>query len=283
MFMLTVVGNISIDIYVRGVARLPEVGGEEMSAASIVKTDEPVITTMGGGGGTTAFASAALGEAVRLWSAVGSDPVGALALDWLEGRHIDTTSVRIMAEEGTSTNVFISGDGRAHGILHYPGAAGAFAPRVKSIGGGGTDWLFVTDYANLPNWRGANMVELLRNARRAGLNTALDTGAGPEEHATPEELNDLLPYTGLLFIERSELDLVSGTDMVTAARQALGAGVGAVVVRRGREGVTLFGKDVSEKGTDVDATSAAEEGPSSWSDCFNAGLLYARARGKTLE
>lgn len=280
--MLTVVGNTSIDVFVRGVAHMPGAAGMN-GGFPLVKTAEPVVTTIGGAGGVTAYVAAALGEAVRLWSSVGSDAMGALALDWLEGRHVDTTSVRITSEVGTSTNVLIFGDGRETGIVHYQGAAGTFAPRIRAIGGGGTDWIMIAGYSQLPNWRGENTVELLRNARRSGLNTALDPGAGPEEHATQQELEVLLPFVGMLFVDETELERITGSKVAEAVRWALEAGVRTVIVRRALHGVSLFEKEGSQDGARVEGPDFEVATAAVWGDSFNAGLLYALVRNKTLE
>src|SRR6476646_10887107 len=105
--MLTVVGNTTVDIYVRGLAKLPG-PGDNGAGAPPVQTGERVLPTLGGSGAMAAYVAAGLGELVRLWSAVGSDPFGELALNWLEGRKVDTTSVRILSEEGTATTIVLA-------------------------------------------------------------------------------------------------------------------------------------------------------------------------------
>src|SRR5206468_3887856 len=150
---------------------------------------------------SAAYTAGALGEFVRLWSAVGADPAGELALRWLEGRNVDTTSVRISVDVGTSTTVVITDRELRQSAFHYPGASGTFAPRARAVGGGATDWLLVAGYAMLPMWRGSNTEELLRNARRNGLSTALDFGPVAGEPVTAEELEALLPYVSVLFCD----------------------------------------------------------------------------------
>src|SRR6187431_3164467 len=128
--MLTVVGNTTVDIYVRGLARLPGPGGNGAGAPP-VQTGERVLSTLGGSGAVAAYMAASLGEFVRLWSAVGSDPFGEMALNWLEGRKVDTASVRLMTEAGTATTVVLADAAHDRETFYYPGASGAFSPRAR--------------------------------------------------------------------------------------------------------------------------------------------------------
>src|SRR5438552_3100244 len=150
VIMLTVVGNTTVDVIVRGLSRLPQVSGDGVLEASLVETQERIAPTLGGNGASAAYVAGALGELVRLWSAVGGDSFGELALNWLEGRKVDTASVRIMGEAGTSTNVVLTGEGQRQQTFHYAGASGPFAPRARAVSGGMTDWLLVAGYTQLP-------------------------------------------------------------------------------------------------------------------------------------
>ena len=280
--MLTVVGNTSIDIILRGVSRLPELSGNGTDAGSVARITEPVLSMLGGSGGMTAFAAAALGEMVRLWSSVGSDPLGELALNWLEGRHVDTTSVRISGDAGTSTTILISGEEGAGGALYYAGVADLFAPRVRAVGGGGTDWLLVTGYAQMPMWRGDNTLELLRNARRAGVNTALSTGPSFDKPVDPAELEPLLRYTGVLLSDGPELQALSKTkSLEKAVAWIFEAGAKSLLLREPAEGTILFdsadsdGEKVAPFSNQPDVGTAIP----GWTESFDAGFLFARGRG----
>ena len=128
--MLTVLGNTTVDIVVRGLEQLPGNGAKD---EQLLLTRERVSPSLGGSGARSAFAGAALGELTRLWSAVGGDSLGELALNWLEGRKVDTTSVRISGEAGTSTNIVLADAQTNVQTIHYPGASAVFAPRARSM------------------------------------------------------------------------------------------------------------------------------------------------------
>lgn len=280
--MLTVVGDSAVDIFVPGVEGLAGVGAGEPSAAEVLRARERVVPTLGGSGARTAYILGALGELVRLWSAVGADSFGDMALGWLEGRQVDTASVRLMKEEGTSTSIVVSDEQSRRQIFHYAGASAAFAPRVRAVSGGVGDWLLVTGYALLPGWRGEVTLEVLCSARRSGIGTALDFGPLMGERVAGEELGPLLRYASLLLCDAGELEQVAGVAGAGAAAWALEAGAGAVVLRQGVEGTRVFGSAGSE-GTDVpgfkvDAITSAGVG-----EGFNAGFLYAHSRGESLE
>ena len=302
--MLTVVGDTSIDIFVRGVSRETQPGEGESGPppGPFIWARDRVVPVLGGSGANTAYVSATLGEMVRLWSALGADPFGDMILGWLHGREVDTTSVRIIPEAGTATTIVIVGEQSGRQTYYYPGASGVFAPRALVIGGGGEDWLLVTGYSLLPGWRGDNAVQLLRVARNRSINTALDFGPLVGQPVTADELERMLPSVHLLLCHRSELEQVSGRNMRDGASWALDAGAEAVVVRANgadvsagddpaeagggawvfdasnRRGVHVPGFDTRREQAGAGAGAGMGAG-----DSFNAGLLFARKRGASLE
>ncbi len=280
--MLTVVGNTTVDIIVRGLAQLPSLSGNGVSDAALVQTRERVVPTLGGNGACASYASAALGELVRLWSALGSDSFGELALNWLEGRKVDTASVRIMGEAGTSTNVVLKSEERQQQTLRYPGASGIFVPRARAVSGGLTDWLLIAGYTQLPGWRGENTLEVLRNARKGGINTAFDMGPPGSEAITSVEIEMLLPHVGLLLCDALPFEQATGRAIREGARWAIEEGAGAVVLRIEGKGALVF-DDRASDGLEVPAFEAEEVSEASASDGFNAGFLYERSRGASLE
>jgi sugar/nucleoside kinase (ribokinase family) len=250
-----------------------------------VQTGERVVSTLGGSGAVAAYTAAALGMSepggVRLWSAVGTDPFGEMALNWLEGRKVDTTSVRIMSEAGTATTVMLSDAAHQRETFYYPGASGAFSPRARSVSGGPSDWLLVAGYAQLPGWRGDNTLELLGSARRNRINTALDFGSATDKPITKDELRRMLQHVSVLLCAAHELEHVTGIGVSEAARWALDAGAGVVVVRNGAKGVAIFEGDKGER-TDVPGFPVVEGDVAGVGDSFNAAFLFERGRGASL-
>ncbi len=280
--MLTVLGNTTVDIVVRGLEQLP---GNGAQGEQLLLTRERVSPSLGGSGARSAYAGAALGELTRLWSAVGGDSLGELALNWLEGRKVDTTSVRISGEAGTSTNIVLADAQANTQTIHYPGASSIFTPRARSMSGGPTDWLLVTGYALLPGWRGGNALELLRNAQRSRINTALDFGTFPAAPVTKSEIGSILPHLQLLLCSRDAIEEATGLSVDDGARWAVHAGAAVVVVKLPEGGAFVFTGDAVE-GLKVPAfpeSQAAAANVEDASDTFNAAFLYERNRGATLE
>ena len=70
--MLTVVGNTTVDVIVRGLSRLPQLlSGDGVLDTSLVETQERIAPTLGGNGASAAYVAAGLGELVRLWEQTG--------------------------------------------------------------------------------------------------------------------------------------------------------------------------------------------------------------------
>jgi ribokinase len=280
--LLTVVGNTTIDIFVRGVTRLPERAEDEFSNANFVMTNDRVVPTLGGNGANSAYVSASLGEIVRLWSALGADPFGDMILGWLHGRNVDTTSVRIMPDAGTSTTIVITDEQLRRHTYHYLGASGLFEPRARVIGGGGEDWLLVTGYTLIPRWRGEHARELLRVARGRGINTALDFGPFVGQPVTASELAGMLNWVGVLLCNKFELEQASGLSMEEGALWALDQGVEVVVVKMSARGSKVF-DDSNRQGILVPGFEVEALGTVGAGDSFNSGFLYARNKGMSLE
>lgn len=281
--MLTVVGNTTVDVIVRGLAQLPRLSGNGVSDAAFVETQERMTPTLGGNGASAAYASAALGDFVRLWSAVGGDPFGELALNWLKGRKVDTASVRIMGDAGTSTNIVLKSHEHQQQILHYPGASSLFVPRARAVSGGLSDWLLVAGYTQLPGWRGDNTLEVLRNARRGGINTALDLGSLGGETITIDELEPMLRQVRVLLCDAQGFEQVTGRTAKEGASWAIQQGVGIVVLRLEGQGALVFDNGQASDGLEVQGFGVEKVSVTGVSDSFNAGFLFERSRGASLE
>jgi sugar/nucleoside kinase (ribokinase family) len=274
--MLTIAGNTTIDVFVHGVDELPGAAKGNRDTPHLVFTGERVMPNLGGCGAGAAFVAATLGEQVRLWSAVGHDPFGEMALGWLHGVDINTASVRITTELGTSTSVVVVDKELRRQTYHYLGASSTFVPRTRGIGGIAGDWFLVTGYTFLPAWRGEVTYEFLRTTRRNGLATALDFGPVAGEPVTREELAHMLPHVTLLLCNRTEMEQATGMAVADGAAWALDKGAEAVVVKMGPEGAMAFDRSAPEgAGVSGFEPKGAALGAG---DSFNAGLIFALSR-----
>ncbi|MEP6776062.1 MAG: carbohydrate kinase family protein [Chloroflexota bacterium] len=281
--MLTVLGTTTVDIFIRGVEAMPEQRDDEFSNRSLVWLDRPALPTLGGNGANAAYAAGALGDDVRLWSCIGTDPFGDMVLGWLKSRNVDTSDMHKSTSAGTSTTVVVTDTVLRRNSFHYPGPVSEFAPTSH-----GTDTskegdrLLVTGYPLLQNWRGEATRKLLSEAHGRGVRTALDIGPMIGLPVTVEELEPLLPSVDILFCNEFELGEVTGFDLGQGAQWALSAGAQMVVVKRGEQGAAIF--SVAERvQIGVPCFPVKAIGTVGAGDSFDAGFLYAYDRGSSLE
>jgi sugar/nucleoside kinase (ribokinase family) len=282
--MLTVLGTTTVDIIVRGVKVMPEQGDGEFSNRSLVWLDRSVLPTLGGNGANAAYSAQALGEDVRLWSCIGTDPFGDMVLDWLKSRNVDTSGLYVSATVGTSTTVVVTDTLLRRNSFHYPGPVGQFGPAqcAASKGAGKPgDWLLVTGYPLLRRWRGDAARNLLAGARANGIHTALDIGPIIGAPLTVDELGLLLRSVDILFCNEFELGEVTHMSRGDGAHWALSAGARMAVVKRGEQGATVFAPGLKQ--IDVAGFPVKTIGTVGAGDSFDAGFIYARSRGSSAE
>lgn len=276
--MLTVLGTTTVDIFVRGVTQMPERSDDEFSNNSLIWLNKPVVAALGGNGANAAYASAALGEHTRLWSALGDDELGKLALGWLKERNVLLDEIYMAHGQASSTTVVLTGENLERNSFHHHGPARSFLPHAKSAGRAG-DWLLLTAYSLLPHWRGQPTLDLLLEARQSGVRVALDPGPLLGDPPTRHELEAMMPFVDVLLCNEFELQEISGLDTAPATEWALASGARAVVVKKGEAGalVCVPGQAFEQvRGFKVYAHGTVGAG-----DSFDSGFLYALSRGSS--
>lgn len=280
--MLTVLGTTTVDIFIRGVEAMPEQGDGEFSNRSLVWLDRPVLPTLGGNGANAAYAAAALGEDVRLWSCISTDPFGDMVLGWLKSRNVDTSDLHISTSSGTATTVVVTDTLLRRNSFHYPGPVSEFVPLADSTDAGKEgDRLLVTGYPLLQRWRGKPTCKLLSDAHGNGVRTALDIGPMIGAPLALDELEPLLPSVDVLFCNEFELGEVTSLELGQGVQWALSVGARMVVVKRGERGATIF--PTGSEQIDVPCFPVKAFGTVGAGDSFDAGFLYAYARGSSPE
>lgn len=275
-------GNTTVDLFVSGLARMPAVGGDEFTVSNLAFCDRPLEMVLGGNGAIAAYVLARLGARVTLCSATGTDPLAEIAGQWLAAVGVSAGGVTRIATVGTSTTTVVT-DAQLNRIsFHYPGATHHYAPGdfpVHLLQPGGV--LLASAYPLLPAWRPHGFIELLAQARRAGMTTALDIGPAIGRPTALDELRPLLPAVDFLLCNGHELAVCTGEATPAAGMAALAAaGAGCVVVKQGREGVSVRlpdGECVSVPGFAVEARFTVGAG-----DAFNAGFLFALKQGRSI-
>ncbi len=83
--MFTVIGTVTVDLFVSNLTDMPRSEGDEFTVESLVFPDDPLRLAFGGNGAISAFILARLGASVDLCSGLGTDILG----DWMAAQLIE--------------------------------------------------------------------------------------------------------------------------------------------------------------------------------------------------
>lgn len=268
------VGDLNIDILLY-LPRYPELGGEALT--------EHLEVHPGGSAANTAVALARLGVPTSFVGRVGKDFWGQYLLEDLRREGVDVSCVQVDEVHGTGTMVIIV-VGRERTILGYRGAnkyltwEPHLSEHLQRF-----EILHLSGYALLEDPQRSTALQLLREARRLGLQTSLDTGYV----LSALGLGKVLEYTRNLITwvltNEGELRRVLGTlEPATVLKLLEEWGAEAMVVKAGPRGAYLYYRDRTtpyhSPAVDVPVVDTTGAG-----DAFNAGFLYGVLRRLTLE
>lgn len=279
--MFVTVGNITLDLFISGLEKVPAFGGDEFTADNLTFCDEPLTMVLGGNGAISAYVLARLGALATPCGAIGQDQAGDIVAAWLTAAGVDMEGLRRTDEVATATTTVITDRALNRVAFHHPGTSHWYAPEALPMRlVAQADVLLVSSYPLLPRWRPDGFAQILRQARRTGTITALDIGPAIGQAAQLEELRPLLPHVNYLLCNGHELAVCTGAKTLKEGVMALlEAGAQHVVVKRGAQGAVLVdrsGSHLVSPGFAVEARFTVGAG-----DAFNAGLLYGVDKGWT--
>lgn len=249
------------------------------------RSESQVVTTAirftaGGGAANSGGALAKLGMAVTVFSKVGQDANGSFLRDELSGYGVDTSGIKVAAEETTPfTFVGIHHDGDRT-FIHTPGANLTFGVDdldIESLLA--ADYLLYQDCWVLPGLDGKPGAEILLAAKRRGVVTLLDEcwGLGPRL----DVLREMLPHCDYFMPSRDDMSVIlPGRSPEEIADELLAMGAGKVMLKMGSDGCLLCfdGKKIrspSIAATILDTTGAG--------DCWDAEFIAGLANGLAIE
>jgi sugar/nucleoside kinase (ribokinase family) len=235
----------------------------------------------GGCAANTGISLGKLGVPTGVIGKVGHDGFGSFLVEELARHGVDTRGVRRDPEVNTSaTMVLVHGDAE-RSFLHYLGANACFSREdVDMELLHGARILHVAGAFLMPRLDGAPAAELLREARRMGLTTSLDT-AWDSRGRWMSLLRPCLAHLDLMTPSIEEARCLTGRDEPTEVAQVLlDAGVRTVALKMGERGcyVRTAEREFAIAAFPVDAVDALGAG-----DAFTAGFLAGVARGWDLE
>jgi sugar/nucleoside kinase (ribokinase family) len=284
MRRIHVLGDLNLDLVLAGLATLPSLGEEILAREHSFKA--------GGSAANVAVVLALCGAPVRLFACVGRDPVGNLVLEYLRGLGLSTATVRRLS--GVPTGVTVA--------LSYPQER-MYVTSPGTVSRSGLDsfkrgylrpgaHLHLASFFLQEQLRG-RVGELLARAGEAGMSTSLDPGGDPRLRWELGELEPVLPHLDWFLPNESEicalarngspeeaiLDIGERFRAARANRVSNGHPFG-MVIKAGAGGARLWQANATRRFPAVEApvvdTSCA-------GDCFDAGFLFALARGDTVE
>lgn len=230
----------------------------------------------GGGAANSAAALAQVGVPVALFTKIGADAVGDLALQQLSRYGVDTSGVVRSATESTPfTFVGVHPDGE-RSFVHVPGANRSL--RVSDLAESrllDTQFLFYQDHWVLPESDGRPGAELLSKARARGVVTLLDEcwGLGPRA----DTLEAMLPYADYVLPSHDDLlAIYPGLPPAAMAARLRELGAGCVVLKLGAQGCLVCdgGEPLA-----VPSCARAVVDTTGAGDCFDAGFIAGLVHG----
>ena len=224
---------------------------------------------------------AKLGARVAVIGRVGKDGFGDFVRATLNASGVDTSTIVVDPEVGTSgTMVMVHGDGE-RSFIHYPGANARVQPgdmpdevlqRAKIV--------FIAGTNVMPGFDGEPAAQVLRRAREAGATTCLDT-VWDATGRWMEIISPMLPHADIFLPSLAEAaEIVKETEPAKIAEKLMAYGIKVVGLKMGEHGCYLRTADEELRlpAFRVDSIDGTGSG-----DAFAAGFLRGYLEGWPLE
>ena len=266
-FDIAIAGEINLDLIMSG---LPEDMPRERELLASGFT-----MTLGSSSAILAHNLAALNVRVGFVSMVGQDPLGGIALEYLKEAGVDLSRT-VHSRSGTSTGVTILLTHFAdRHILTYPGTMSEMRVQDLDLAYLKSARHFHLSSLFLQRGMQADLPDLFRQLKDAGLTLSLDTNDDPEDE-WKSGLQELLGLVDIVLPNEAEACRMTQTNDVEAAAEALAQRVPIVAIKCGSRGALIRFQGrrwlvPSEPVVPVDTIGAG--------DSFNAGFLGAYLRG----
>jgi sugar/nucleoside kinase (ribokinase family) len=267
---LVTAGEFYFDLIFHRLAHLPRLGEE-------LKTNNFALA-LGGGAVTTALTAAKLGRKVELACTVGDTALDSFALRELQRGKVGTRHVK--REKGMIGAITVAVSlRRDRYFLTYPGANLVLERHLLSASV--RRWLSRARHVHfaLSPRRWEPFAHVTTWLRRHGVTTSWDLGWNPATARQPgfRRLRRLLD---VLFYNRDEALLYSGTSTPTEALAHLTQPGQVAVIKLGRAGAVAVGRDGRPKRARAPKVRAIDT--TGAGDAFNGGFLHAWLDGADL-
>lgn len=262
MTAVVLLGDINIDLLLE-IENYPVEGGEAIAARQT--------TSLGGSTTNTAITLARLGLEARLLGRVGSDAWGAHALANLETAGVDLGWISKDPVEPTQLNLVAVTPSGERTMFAYRGANARLGPDlVLPALFHGASLLHLSGYALLASPQLDAAISAIALARSQDIPVTLDVPAG----IVPQIASVILRL-----IDQIDTIMLGGQDLAalnsTSPASLLQAGARRVVIKRGRDGSSLYERDIE---IDVPGFQAQAVDTTGAGDAFAAGLIMGMLR-----
>jgi sugar/nucleoside kinase (ribokinase family) len=253
---------------------------DEYPAPGHLNLCEEIRPSIGGCAANTGIGLQRLGVATAVIGKVGHDGFGQMVADVLAEEGVDVAGLRYDDQAPTSATMVTVRSDAERAFIHCVGANATMRPED-------VDWkqvqnariLHIAGHFLMPGFDGGACVEVLREARRLGLRTCLDTAGHPTD-LWFETLAPTLPFLDYMVPSYSEARHCVPPDLSDSphkvAQYFLDQGVGVVALKLGEAGSYLrtAQEEIKVPAFSVEAVDATGAG-----DAFAAGFLAGALRG----
>lgn len=270
-----IIGNLTIDVIMRGIDVMPHWGQEALSSSRA--------ETAAGQGGGMAFASVALGVSTDVVADLGGDETGARIRRELADAGVGVSAVRVVDGAVTPLTVaVVRGDGE-RAFISDLGTLGAYdvAGAVRDHPGAlEAPVLALVGTSNLPGVDLAAAAGVFADARRAGSLTVFDSGWDPDgwSEGSVGAIHTVLAETDLYLPNLDEARALTGRSEVAEVLEDLSALCrGVVIVKSGEVGSFVL---ADRRVVLVEAVATVVDNAVGAGDVYNAAVVAGYLRGR---
>lgn len=269
-FDVSVVGELNLDLILYGLPQELEFEHEHLA--------QDLSMTLGSSSAIFAHNLASLGDKVGFSSLIGGDALGEICLQRLGQSGADLRGVRRSPGKQTGLTIILPCETQRY-ILTYPGTM--FEMSYDDL-----DLRYVLNARHfhlssyfLHRALRPRIVDLFREAKRAGLTTSLDTNDDPED-LWGNDLLQVLKHVDVFLPNEREACRIAQMEDPARSADILSGKVPLLVIKRGKDGA------IARRGQElfvstplrlemVDSVGAG--------DSFDAGFIHQFIRGATIE
>lgn len=267
---ILVVGELNIDLILNNIQGFPEVGSEKIA--------NRMDFTLGSSSAILATNIAALGVPTSFCGLLGKDSFGKFILKELQNKNVDIRFIQLSEIHKTGITVVMSYD-QDRANVTYCGAMNELS--IKDVPWNNLtefDHLHFSNYFLQPGIQ-ADIVELFKRAKEAGLTTSLDLQVDPEDK-WEFDYKECLPFVDIFLPNEKELLRLTRSSSLEEAIDQVKPFTNILALKLGDKGGRVIheSEDIALKpylnNKYVDAIGAG--------DSFNAGFLKKYLAGASL-